>query len=93
MVERSRDDALIVAGGTSAEELAGDPYIAVNLGEAFRHHKPIAAWGEGITVLEACGIAKDAAGVVVATKPSRTFSTELIEAIGWHRHWVRLMGV
>jgi catalase len=85
-------DALIVAGGASANALAVDPYIGVNLGEAFRHHKPIAAWGEGTAVLEASGIAQDAAGVVVATKPSRTFSTELIEAIGWHRHWARPIG-
>ena len=38
-------DALVVAGGASAEALAVDPYIAVNLGEAFRHYKTIAAWG------------------------------------------------
>ena len=86
-------DALIVAGGASAEILAGDPYIAVNLSEAFRHYKPIAAWGEGTAVLEACGIASDAPGVVTAAKAARGFSAAVIEAIGWHRHWDRPIGV
>ena len=85
-------DALIVAGGASAETLAVDPYIAVNLGEAFRHHKTISAWGEGIAVLEACGIAEDTPGVVTAAKPARGYSIALIEAIGWHRHWGRQIG-
>ncbi|MDP9073029.1 MAG: catalase [Actinomycetota bacterium] len=85
-------DSLIVAGGASAETLAVDPYIAVNLGEAFRHFKTISAWGNGIAVLEACGIAEDAPGVVTAAKPARSYSTALIEAIGWHRHWARPIG-
>ena len=85
-------DALVVAGGPSAVVLAGDPYIAVHLGEAFRHHKPIAAWGEGVAVLEACGIALDAPGVVTATKAARGFSADFIEAVGWHRHWARRIG-
>ena len=36
-------DALVVAGGASAALVGADPYAAVNLGEAFRHHKPLAA--------------------------------------------------
>jgi hypothetical protein len=31
--------------------------------------------------------------VVSATKPARAFATALIEAIGWHRHWTRPIGV
>jgi catalase len=85
-------DALIVAGGASAEALAVDPYIALNLGEAFRHHKTIAAWGEGTAVLEACGIDEDSPGVVTSVKASRAFSAAVIEAIGWHRHWDRPIG-
>jgi catalase len=82
-------DAVVVAGGSSALELAGDPYLAVNLGEAFRHYKTVGAWGDGIDVLAACSIPSDASGVVTAPKGGRSFVNELIEAIGWHRHWDR----
>ena len=37
----------MVAGGPGAAEVGADPYTALNLGEAYRHYKPIAAWGEG----------------------------------------------
>jgi catalase len=83
-------DALVVAGGNgSAATVANDPWAAVNLGEAFRHHKPIAAWGEGRQVLEAVGIAEDAPGVVTAENGNKTFVRALAEAMGWHRHWDR----
>jgi catalase len=82
-------DALVVAGGASAGVLAQDPYMAVNLGEAYRHYKTIAAWGDGIEVLEAVGIPLDASGVVASSKHGRTFTQEIIEAVGWHRHWDR----
>ena len=82
-------DALVVAGGASAEVLAQDPYMAVNLGEAYRHYKTIAAWGEGTEVLDDVGLPADAPGVVTSSKPSRVFIQNLIEAIGWHRHWER----
>jgi len=83
-------DALVVAGGASAAALAVDPWTAVNLGEAFRHHKVVAAWGEGQTVLEACGITSDPAGVVVGDAADAGFVGRLIESVGWHRHWDRL---
>jgi hypothetical protein len=54
-------DALIVAGGSGTEVLAQDPYTAVNLGEAYRHHKTIAAWGIGQNILRACAIAPGSA--------------------------------
>jgi catalase len=81
-------DAIVVAGGASAEALALDPYVAVNLGEAFRHYKTIAAWGEGVSVLDACGIAAGP-GIVTAKATGRSFSKVLIESIGWHRHFER----
>jgi catalase len=80
-------DALVVAGGASAADLAADPMVAVNLGEAFRHHKPMAAWGEGQTVLDACGISGP--GVVTGEKADKAFTRSLLEAVGWHRHWDR----
>jgi catalase len=82
-------DALVVAGGSGADTVGVDPYAALNLGEAFRHAKTIGAWGDGRLALEKCNIDDDAAGVVTAEKASRSFAAELIDAIGWHRHWSR----
>jgi len=83
-------DALVVAGGASAAAVGADPYTAVNLGEAFRHHKPVAAWGEGRAVLEACGIDAEAPGVVVGDNADAGFAGRLVEAMGLHRHWDRV---
>ena len=82
-------DALIVACGSGAETLGQDPYLAVNLGEAYRHYKTIAAWGSAPDLLAACSIPADAAGVITADVPSRGFATAVIAAVGWHRHWGR----
>jgi catalase len=82
-------DALVVAGGPGAATLGLDPYTAVNLGEAYRHYKTIAAWGDGEAVLQACGIIGGTPGVLTADKPNRAFAAALAEAIGWHRHWDR----
>ena len=81
-------DALVVAGGAGAAYVH-DPYVAANLTEAYRHYKPIAAWGTGVQVLEVCGISTEAPGVVTAKSPTRVFSAALLEAIGWHRYWER----
>ena len=81
-------DALVVAGGNSDAPLAADIYTALNVGEAFRHHKVLAAWGEGQSALEECGVA-GAPGVVVGRSVDKAFTRELIEAMGWHRHWDR----
>jgi catalase len=83
-------DALVVAGGASAAVIGTDPYTAVNLGEAYRHHKVVAAWGEGQSVLEACGITGDLPGVVVGKKADADFAARLVRAMGLHRHWDRL---
>jgi catalase len=83
-------DALVVAGGQEADSLAQDPYVALNLTEAYRHHKTIAAWGTGQQALEAAGIAANSAGVIITSDtPKRAFTRALTEAIGWHRHWDR----
>ena len=79
-------DALVVAGGSSAAALAQDSYAALNLSEAFRHHKTIGAWGEGTQVLDVLGL--DGPGVVTATS-AKAFLVPLAEAMGWHRHWGR----
>jgi catalase len=82
-------DALVIAGGGGAQSVGADPYTAVNVGEAFRHHKTVAGWGEGCSVLEAFGMSEDMAGVITSPKITPTFTSALIEAIGWHRHWDR----
>ena len=82
-------DAMVVAGGASADAVGADPNTALNLGEAFRHHKVIAAWGEGRAVLESVGIAADGPGVVVGDTADAAFASRLVEAMGWHRHWDR----
>jgi catalase len=82
-------DALVIAGGEGANTFAHDPYIAENFTEAYRHYKPVAAWGSGVGVLENVGISANAPGVVAASTPSRAFSSNFIEAIGWHRYWER----
>jgi catalase len=80
-------DALVVAGGLSAQVVGADPYAALNLGEAFRHHKTLAAWGEGADVLASCGCA--GLGVVTADSADATFANALVEAMAQHRHWDR----
>jgi catalase len=57
--------------------------------EAYRHHKTIGAWGEGVDVLTGFGIPLDAPGVVTADAVDAGFSSSLLEAAGWHRHWER----
>ncbi|HVF13001.1 MAG TPA: catalase, partial [Acidimicrobiales bacterium] len=84
-------DALVVAGGASAAVVGADPYTAVNLGEAFRHHKVIAAWGEGRDVLAANAISPEGPGVVIAEAGDDAFGRRLVEAMGWHRHWDRVV--
>ena len=74
-------DAMVVAGGASADAVGADPNTALNLGEAFRHHKVIAAWGEGRAVLEPAGIAADAPGVVVGD------AADAASPAAWWRPW------
>jgi len=82
-------DALIVAGGPGAEVVGSNPYTAVNLGEAFRHYKTIAAWGEGRAVLESCDIDEASEGVITSPRATGNFATQVITAIAAHRHWNR----
>jgi catalase len=79
-------DALIVASGTA---LADDPAVITYVQSAFRHYKPIAAWGDGEQVLINAGIDSSAPGVVVAPKANKTFAKACIDDLGVHRHWDR----
>ncbi len=83
-------DAVVVAGGTKP---ANDLKLVLLLQDAFRHCKPIAAWGDGTAALRAAGIPLDAPGVLVADKMDRKFTTALAKAVGLHRVWERAVDV
>jgi catalase len=79
-------DAIVVAAGAG---LAQHPAVVTYVQSAFRHFKPIAAWGDGAELLTAAGIERDDAGVVVADRMSGKFGQGLVAALAVHRHWER----
>jgi catalase len=81
-------DAVVVAG-TSGGSPAADEYALANVAEAYRHHKPVAGWGDGREALEVAGIDLSAGGVVTAARADEQFGLALRDALGWHRHWDR----
>jgi catalase len=83
-------DAVVVAAGTKP---ADDLKLVLLLQEAFRHCKPIAAWGDGTVALTAAGIPLEAPGVLVAEKIDRKFTAALAKAVGLHRVWERAVDV
>ncbi|MBW4669837.1 MAG: catalase [Cyanomargarita calcarea GSE-NOS-MK-12-04C] len=94
-------DAVYVPGGKQSIEMLktqGDAIHFVN--EAFRHCKAIAASCEGVELLtnsEIKGVElkngkfSSEKGVVISRDASdlKNVSQEFIEAIAWHRHWMR----
>jgi catalase len=83
-------DALVVAAGTKPTR---DIKLIVLLQEAFRHCKPVAAWGDGTEALTAAGISLDGAGVLVAEAVDKSFTDALATAVGLHRVWDRAVDV
>jgi catalase len=83
-------DAIVVAGGTTA---TGDIKLTLLLQEAFRHCKALAAWGDGLAVLEAAGITADDPGVVTGDTVVKSFTDQLVAAVGLHRAWDRAAAV
>jgi catalase len=79
-------DAIVVGSGAG---LADDPGAITHLQTAFRHHKPIATWGDGTALLNAAGMTGDEPGVVVAERANKGFVTALLDAMSVHRHWER----
>ena len=78
-------DAVVVAAGTAP----GDVKLNTLLQEAFRHCKPIAAWGDAGDVLTAAGVAHDVPGVHVVDAVNAKFASTLLTALGLHRVWDR----
>ncbi len=83
-------DALVVADGIKT---INDIKLVLVLQEAYRHCKPIGAWGSGAGVLELAGIPHDGAGVLLSTELNKAFTTALIAAVGLHRVWDRAPAV
>jgi catalase len=80
-------DAVVVAGGTTT---TADLRVQTLLQEAYRHCKPIAAWGTGADILAAAGVRASAPGVLVGNNVIKAFTGELFTALGRHRAWDRL---
>ncbi|MFC9897942.1 catalase [Nocardia sp. NPDC127579] len=93
-------DAVVVAGGSSsAETLARNGSAVHFVLEAFKHGKPIGAFGSGAVVLRVAGIVTDIApsedigadhGVVTTdAEPRKEFVTAFANAVAAHRNWQR----
>ena len=98
-------DAVVVpAGPDSVSALREDGYAVHYVSEAFRHQKPVAAFGRGVQLLEAAGVngtrlARDGDGVVadhgvVTTAAARDalpaeFWEDLVQSLAGHRAWDR----
>jgi catalase len=79
-------DAVLVAAGTTP---TSDIRLVVLLQEAFRHCKPLGAWGDGVSLLDVAAIDRDAPGVLLAGDADKKFSADLVTALGLHRVWDR----
>jgi catalase len=98
-------DAVVVpCGPASVDALAADGYAVHFVAEAFKHHKPVAAFGAGVRLLESAGIrgvrfAGDGGsvtadqGVVTTAAAADTlpgqFAEEFLRALAAHRAWDR----
>jgi catalase len=84
-------DAVYVPGGDdSVAALSGEPDATNFLREAYQHCKTIGAFGAGVDLLEAAGIAGEEEGVVTQREGNVTdLSGPFIDAMAEHRHWTR----
>jgi catalase len=96
-------DAIYVPGGTkSIDTLKMDEEVLNFINEAFRHYKPIAASGEGVSLLmqsglkgvdlsQANGKVSAETGIVTSRDAAdmEMFSKAFIDSIKEHRHWIR----
>ena len=64
-----------------------DPRVVLLLDECFRHGKALAAWGDGVSALEAAGVA--GAPGVVSTDSATGALEEVVTLLGAHRVWER----
>ncbi|MBO0816140.1 MAG: catalase, partial [Actinobacteria bacterium] len=98
------DGVIVACGPESADRLARDGYAVHYLTEAFRHQKPVGAFGAGIRLLSAAGLGGvrlagngdgvvSDRGVVTTTDAADTlppgFWDELLRLLAAHRVWDR----
>jgi catalase len=67
-----------------------DPRVALMLQEAYRHPKPIGAWGGGRDALAAAGV-PPAPGITLSDEPGAAV-TDVLSDLGRHRVWERFPG-
>ncbi len=85
-------DAVVIAGGVGAGELVAEPYASMFVHEAYRHHKTVAAWGQGRDTLASFGIDDGDGGpgvVLGGDEVDNDLVSRLLEALALHRHWDR----
>jgi catalase len=80
-------DAVVVADGAA---LADDPIARSYVESAYRHHKTLAAWGDGTELLDRAGVGADEPGVVTAERSTDAFAAEVLAELAKHRHWERV---
>ena len=95
-------DAVLIPGGAQSAEMLrsqGDAIHFVN--EAYRHCKPIAAFGDGIQLLsqaqlpqiamasQGTGLRSDKGVTTSWDGNSHAFVSAFVDAIAQHRHWDR----
>jgi catalase len=73
------------AGGPGSPDV--DPRVLLMIDECWRHAKTIGAWGAGVTVLQAAGVA-GTPGVVLAATGEEAFAA-VQQLLGAHRVWER----
>jgi catalase len=80
-------DAIVVADGAA---LADDPVARSYIESAYRHHKTLAAWGDGVELLNRAGAGVEEAGVVASERSTDAFAAEFLSELAKHRHWERV---
>jgi catalase len=83
-------DALVVAAGTTP---TNDIKLTVLLQEAYRHCKPLACWGDGVSQLECAGLPAVGPGVFALEVAGKPLTEALVAALGRHRAWERASAV
>lgn len=79
-------DAIVVAAGAG---LADDPAVRTWVQSAYRHFKPIAAWGDGQDLLVNAGIDLAGPGVSIEPKANSRLAKSVVADLSVHRHWER----
>jgi catalase len=95
-------DAVIVAGGAESVKMLRTKGDAIHfVQEAFKHHKPVAAIGEGIDLLRDTritgvnyadmnsGVMEDQGVITMGTGAMTEFAPALVRALAQHRFWQR----